>query len=101
CGLTELPAEVLALADTLEVLNLTGNQLSSLPPELGRLRKLRIIFCSSNAFTELPEVLGDCPELEMVGFKANRIEHVPAASLPAKLRWLILTDNAIEQLPTE
>ena len=101
CGLTELPSEVLALADTLEVLNLTGNQLSSLPPELGRLRKLRIIFCSSNAFTELPEVLGDCPQLEMVGFKANRIEHVPAAALPPKLRWLILTDNAIEQLPSE
>ncbi|MDR7148102.1 hypothetical protein J2W49_000030 [Hydrogenophaga palleronii] len=101
CGLTELPSEVLALADTLEVLNLTGNRLSTLPPELGRLRKLRIIFCSSNAFTELPEVLGDCPELEMVGFKANRIEHVPAAALPPQLRWLILTDNAIEQLPSE
>ena len=101
CGLTELPPEVLALADTLEVLNLTGNHLSSLPPELGRLRKLRIVFCSSNAFTKLPEVLGDCPALEMVGFKANRIEYVPAPSLPAKLRWLILTDNAIEQLPTE
>lgn len=100
-GLTELPPEVLALADTLEVLNLTGNQLRTLPPELGRLRKLRIIFCSSNTFTELPEVLGDCPELEMVGFKANRIEHVPAASLSPKLRWLILTDNAIEQLPAE
>jgi len=101
CGLTELPREVLDLADTLEVLNLTGNRLSTLPPDLGRLRKLRIIFCSSNAFTELPGVLGDCPALEMVGFKANRISKVPGVSLPTKLRWLILTDNAIEQLPAE
>lgn len=101
CGLTELPPEVLALADTLEVLNLTGNRLSTLPPDLGRLRKLKIVFCSSNAFTELPEVLGDCRDLEMVGFKANRIEHVPGAALSPKLRWLILTDNAIERLPAE
>jgi hypothetical protein len=35
----------------------------------------------------------------MVGFKANRIAHVPAESLPPRLRWLILTDNAVETLP--
>ncbi|MGK3899652.1 hypothetical protein ABI062_15490, partial [Enterococcus faecium] len=38
--------------------------------------------------------------LEMIGFKANRIEHVPAESLPPTLRWLVLTDNRIEQLPS-
>jgi len=83
------------------VLDLTGNQLSSLPDALAEFSKLRIIFCSENRFTELPEVLGRCPALTMVGFKANRIVTVSAASLPARLRWLILTDNAIEQLPDE
>lgn len=101
CGLTELPPEVFGLADTLEILNLTGNRLRELPPDLGRLHRLKIVFCSSNHFTHLPESLGDCPALEMVGFKANRIQQVPAAALPTKLRWLILTDNAIEQLPAE
>jgi hypothetical protein len=101
CDLTELPPEVFGLADTLEILNLTGNRLRELPPDLGRLHRLKIVFCSSNCFTRLPESLGDCAALEMVGFKANRIEHVPAAALPPKLRWLILTDNAIGQLPTE
>ena len=37
----------------------------------------------------------------MIGFKANRISHVPAAALPPLLRWLILTDNCISQLPDE
>lgn len=101
CGLDHVPPEVMDLADTLEVLNLTGNRLRSLPADLGRLRKLKIIFCSSNDFTELPEVLGDFQALEMVGFKANRIAHVPAAALPPRLRWLILTDNAIEHMPAE
>ena len=99
CGLTTLPREVFDLADTLEVLNLSGNQLSTLPDDLPRLHRLRVVFCSDNAFTTLPGVLGSCGQLEMVGFKANRIAHVPAESLPPRLRWLILTDNAVETLP--
>ncbi|MFQ2036285.1 leucine-rich repeat-containing protein kinase family protein [Aeromonas veronii] len=100
-NLTEFPTEILSLKETLEVLDLTGNQLSTLPDELAGFGKLRIIFCSENRFTELPEVLGRCPALTMVGFKANRIATVSAKALPASLRWLILTDNAVEQLPDE
>lgn len=99
-GLTHFPEEIYALADTLEVLNLSGNQLDTLPADLSRLHRLRILFCSDNGFRELPECLGDCQRLEMVGFKANRIERVPAAALPPSLRWLILTDNRIEELPS-
>ena len=101
CGLTEFPQEIYDLADSLEILNLSGNALTSLPDDLPRLHRLRVIFCSDNPFTVLPEVLGRCPGLTMVGFKANRIHTVPAASLPPRLRWLILTDNAVEQLPDE
>ncbi|QQE90405.1 leucine-rich repeat-containing protein kinase family protein [Azotobacter chroococcum] len=99
--LHEFPEEIFALADSLEILNLSGNRLTDLPADLPRLRKLRILFCSDNPFTTLPEVLGDCPQLEMVGFKANRIRHLPAAALPPQLRWLILTDNRLERLPAE
>ncbi len=101
CGLTEFPREIFELADSLEILNLTGNALSSLPDDLHRLRHLRVLFCSDNAFTELPECLGRCAKLSMISFKANRIGHVPAAALPPQLRWLILTDNCISQLPDE
>lgn len=101
CGLTSFPSEIFDLADSLEILDLTGNLLSSLPDDLWRLHKLRILFCSDNLFAELPAVLGSCPELSMIGFKANQIHTVPAASLPPKLRWLTLTDNAITALPEE
>jgi hypothetical protein len=101
CGLTEFPREIFDLADTLEVLNLSGNALSQLPDDLHRLTRLRVLFCSDNAFTELPACVGRCAALTMVGFKANRIEQVPGAALPPLLRWLILTDNCISQLPTE
>lgn len=101
CGLTEFPREIFELADSLEILNLTGNALSRLPDDLHRLTRLRVLFCSENAFTELPASLGQCATLSMIGFKANQISHVPAAALPPQLRWLILTDNRISQLPEE
>lgn len=99
CGLTQFPREIFDLADSLEILNLSGNRLSSLPVDLPRLHKLRIIFCSDNLFTELPTVLGQCTSLTMVGFKANQINRVPDAALAPTLRWLILTDNRIQSLP--
>lgn len=99
CGLTAFPRALFELADTLEILDLSGNALSSLPDDLMRLNKLRILFCSNNQFTELPEVLGRCPQLSMVGFKANQIHTVSEKALPTQLRWLILTDNRIETLP--
>ncbi|MHB1115516.1 leucine-rich repeat-containing protein kinase family protein [Sideroxydans sp.] len=101
CGLNGFPREIFALADSLEILNLSGNALSALPDDLPRLHKLRVIFCSDNHFTHVPEVLGRCPQLEMIGFKANRIETLSAAALPPKLRWLILTDNRLRELPPE
>ena len=101
CGLTQFPQEIFDLAETLEILDLSGNALTSLPDDLPRLRHLRILFCSNNQFTELPAVLGQCTRLSMIGFKANQIRHVPAAALPSELRWLILTDNQISELPPE
>ncbi len=46
-------------------------------------------------------MLGRCARLEMIGFKANRIATVSGASLPPALRWLILTDNRVSELPPE
>jgi hypothetical protein len=97
CGISDFPPEIFELADSLEILNLTGNRLSDLPDDLPRLKKLRILFCSDNEFRHLPPVLAECQGLSMIGFKSNRIEEVTA--LPSSLRWLILTDNRIGSLP--
>ncbi|AZN35380.1 leucine-rich repeat-containing protein kinase family protein [Iodobacter ciconiae] len=99
CGLTTFPEEIFSLADSLEILNLSGNALSSLPEHLPQLKFLKVIFCSDNQFDHLPEALGHCSRLSMVGFKANQIQTISAAALPPELRWLILTDNQISQLP--
>jgi hypothetical protein len=98
-GLAELPREVLDLGDTLEVLDLGRGSLSDLPDDLGRLRRLRVLFGSGNPFPRLPPVLGGCPTLSQLGFRGCGIREVPPDSLPRDLRWLTLTDNQIEHLP--
>jgi hypothetical protein len=101
CGLTSFPREILGLADTLEILDLSGNQLSQLPADFGLLKNLKIAFFSDNNFAVFPAVLAACPALEMVGFKANRLSAIPEGALSPRLRWLILTDNCLESLPAD
>lgn len=100
CGLKEFPEELFASENTLETLDLSGNQLSSLPHDFYRFKKLKILFCSDNLFTELPKVLGTCEQLEMIGFKSNQISVISEKALPIQTRWLILTNNKIKSLPS-
>ena len=98
-GLDTLPREVFAHAETLEHLDLSGNRFTSLPDEFMRLRSLRRLFLSNNPCEEIPRVVGQLPQLEMVGFRSCRLNRVAEDALPARLRWLILTDNQLEFLP--
>ena len=96
---TQFPTEILDLADSLEILDLSDNHLTSLPQEFAQLKKLRIVFFNNNAFEEVPEILSQCPSLAMVGFKSNLIKKFAEHALPPTVRWLILTNNRLEQLP--
>ena len=97
--LKEFPKELFDLAETLELMDLSDNQISELPDDFNRFKKLKILFLSKNKFKIFPKILADCPSLTMVGFKSNQINEIPENSFPSKLQWLILTDNQIEKLP--
>ena len=98
-NLTSFPEEIYSLADSLEILDLSHNQLSTLPQDLHRLHKLKIAFFSNNNFTEVPSAFKECYSLYMLGFKANKIELFEEDILPVSISWLILTDNKIKTLP--
>ena len=98
-ALTEFPQAIFELSETLEVLDLSDNQLSELPADFSRLSQLKILFLTNNQFTSLPAVLADCPKLEMISFKNNQLVEVAEHSLPLTSRWLILTGNTITKLP--
>jgi len=99
-GLFQLPDEAIErFADTLELLNMGDNNLSSLPPSFASFRSLRVIFFANNQFEVVPSVLGVLPSLYMISFKRNRVAEVPENSLSSSVGWLILSDNCITELP--
>ena len=97
-NLSSFPQEIFDLADTLELLDLSHNMLSTLP-DLSLFKKLKIAFFSNNKFTSLPASFKECQNLYMLGFKANKIENFDEDILPLSISWLILTDNKIKKLP--
>ena len=99
CGLNHFPLEILELADSLEILDLSDNNLSELPESIVQLKKMKIIFFANNNFKVFPKNLASCPNLSMIGFKSNQIHTVPEKSFPSTLKWLVLTNNEIKVLP--
>ncbi|WP_207415298.1 leucine-rich repeat domain-containing protein [Roseomonas haemaphysalidis] len=98
-GLREFPREVFGLAASLEVLDVSGNALTDLPEDIGRLGRLGVLFASGNPMPRLPVGLGGCAALGQLGFRGCGMRDVPGEALPPQLRWLTLTDNRIETLP--
>lgn len=87
---------------TITTLDLFGADLASLPSALPRcVPNLSILFCAKNDFSEVPEVIGQCPKLEMVSFKSNNVRKIHPGALRPQMRWLILTDNNITSIPGE
>ena len=98
-GLENFPRELYSLVDTLEVLDLTNNNLSSLPDDFDRFKKLKRVFLSNNQFTHVPKILAKLPVLSMIAMRNNKIKIFEEDSLPLSTRWLILTDNELTSLP--
>ncbi|APW64350.1 hypothetical protein LPB137_00150 [Poseidonibacter parvus] len=98
-GLRDFPKELYSLENSLEVLDLTDNNLSSLPDDFYRFKKLKRLFLSNNQFNHVPKVLAKLSKLSMIGIRNNQIKIFEENSLPLNTRWLILTDNELTALP--
>ena len=85
-----------ALPPKLRWLILTGNQIASLPPEIGACPALQKVALSGNLLSTLPYEMANCTKLELLRIAANRFEVLPAwlLSMP-RLSWLGYSGNPV------
>ena len=66
------------LLQQLQILNLNGNALTTLPEEFGCLLQLRELLLRDNQLTALPTCLTRLPSLEILWLHNNRLTALPA-----------------------
>jgi Leucine-rich repeat (LRR) protein len=100
-GLTSLPPEIGNLTN-LEVLYLQNNQLTSVPPEIGKLTNLVSLYLLENQLTSLPPEIGNLTNLEVLCLQNNQLTSVPPEiGKLTSLRDLELQNNQLTSVPPE
>ncbi len=88
--------------------NLSENQLTSVPPELFRMQSLRMLTLMHNALKELPSTANLCdpvytaPFLKVINLDWNKLETLPEdlfSGLASTLEELTVNSNELQDLP--
>jgi Leucine-rich repeat (LRR) protein len=96
-GLTEIPGW-----ENITRLFLAGNQLNTLPPEIGRLTRLQGLYLASNQLNALPAEIGRLTRLQDLDLSENQLTTLPAQiGRLTRLQELDLSTNLLSFLPVE
>jgi len=98
--ITKIPEDFFVGMDNLVSLDLSFNNLSSLPNSIGGLINLVSLDLSFNRLSFLPDSIGQLTRLELLDLSSNRLSSLPESigSL-INLRTLILRWNRLSSLP--
>ncbi|XP_034563950.1 leucine-rich repeat-containing protein 59 isoform X2 [Notolabrus celidotus] len=97
CNLAEVPVRELAFFTKATVLDLSCNNITSLPPEFCNLTHLVKIDLSKNQLTCLPDDLGNLSYLQHLDLYNNKLTNLPVSfSQLRSLKWCDLKDNPLE-----
>ena len=98
--LSSFPGNTLAALTDLEYLNISRNNLSILPREIGRLKNLKTLLARENSITILPGELSNCSSLRELDLTSNRLSTVLISFKNLSgLVSLLLDDNPLESFP--
>ena len=84
------------------ILDLGNCSLAALPTQMPQvLPNINILFLSNNNFIEMPPIISEFTQLDMIAFKGNGMTSIhPDCWTPnTRLRWIILTNNCITAIP--
>ncbi|XP_068610460.1 leucine-rich repeat-containing protein 59 [Brachionichthys hirsutus] len=96
-NLTEVPVRELSLFTKATVVDLSCNNITSLPPEFCNLTHLVKVDLSKNQLTCLPDDLGNLSSLQHLDLYDNKLTVLPVSfSQLRTLKWLDLKDNPLE-----
>ncbi|CAD6185897.1 unnamed protein product [Caenorhabditis auriculariae] len=102
CGVQELSAHTLLPLPGLEVVDLSANQLETLPPTLLRgLKKLRVLILANNRISNLADIawiLAEGVVLEQLDLSGNRIHSSNALTILPPTRQLLMSDVGMSNI---
>jgi Leucine-rich repeat (LRR) protein len=86
--------------ETLLVLNVSYNNVSTLSPGIGELSNLRELDFACNQLTELPPEIGKCSRLKKLKINGNRLETLPEEIENCSLlQEIIASENGMLEIP--
>ncbi|CAL1536069.1 unnamed protein product, partial [Lymnaea stagnalis] len=83
-NLSELPPLLFTTMGNLKDLSVSGNMLKSLPNEIGNCKQLVTLSVSENCLTKLPHSLKRCQELTRLDIDKNNFAEFPGVVLKLK-----------------
>ncbi|XP_063986554.1 leucine-rich repeat-containing protein 59-like [Diachasmimorpha longicaudata] len=96
CDLTEVPVKEIATIKKASHLDLSNNQLVSIPETIVSLTHIVKLDLSKNLLTEIPENIGEMKQLKYLDLYSNQISRLPLSMGDLKnLKWLDLKDNPL------
>ncbi len=99
--LTTLPPEIGKLTN-LQTLFLFDNQLTSLPPEFGKLANLKTLFLTHTQLTSLPPEIGKLTNLTTLHLFENQLSTLPPEiGRLTNLTALLVSSNQLNSIPPE
>ena len=100
-GFSELPDTVLK-STQLNLLFLSGNQLTSVPRQIGEVKNLQWLDLYSNQLTSLPAQIGKLSNLKVLALSRNQLTSLPGQIGELKnLQTLLLSGNQLASLPVQ
>lgn len=99
CNLAKVPVREMASLPKARVVDLSCNNLTTLPDAFCTLRHLVRLDLSKNALTELPTEFGNLNQLKRLDLYSNQLSSLPLSCVDLEqLRWLDLKSNPIQTL---